>query len=141
LVLAIGSILALAFSANAMTSLRLEVILFLIGVGFGPTAPLTQVVLQNTVAVHHLGSAIGTMNFMRTLMSTILVALFGVIVLANVPVGEPADTLAQRALAGTSVATFAHVFLGISCTMVIALIAMLVIQEKPLETTMPPARQ
>ena len=141
LVLAIGSILALAFSANAMTSLRLEVILFLIGVGFGPTAPLTQVALQNTVAVHHLGSAIGTMNFMRTLMSTILVAVFGVIVLANVPVGGPADTLAQRALAGTSVTTFAHVFLGIACTMVIAFIAMLVIQEKPLETTMPPARQ
>ena len=56
LVLAIGSILALAISVNAMTSLRLEVILFLIGVGFGPTAPLTQVALQNTVAVHHLGS-------------------------------------------------------------------------------------
>ena len=112
LVLAIGSILALAFSASAMTSLRLEVILFLIGVGFGPTAPLTQVALQNTVAVHHLGSAIGTMNFMRTLMSTILVAVFGVIVLANVPVASQADTLAQRALAGTSVATSPTCSLG-----------------------------
>jgi len=140
LVLAIGSILALSFSANSMTSLRLEVILFLIGAGFGPTAPLTQVMLQNTVAMHHLGSAIGTMNFMRTLMSTILVAVFGVIVLANVPVGGPADTLAQRAT-GTSVTTFAHVFLGIACTMVIAFAAMLVIEEKPLEATMPPPRQ
>jgi|SRR5579862_1411996 len=141
LILAIGAVLALAFSARAMTSLRLEVILFLIGVGFGPTAPLTQVALQNTVAMHHLGSAIGTMNFMRTLMSTILVAVFGVIVLANVPVGGPADTLAQRALAATSVATFADVFLGIACTMMIAFVAMLVIEEKPLEATMPPARQ
>jgi MFS family permease len=141
MVLAIGSIVALAFSASAMTSLRFEVILFLIGVGFGPTAPLTQVVLQNTVAMHHLGSAIGTMNFVRTLMSTILVAVFGAIVLANVPVGEPADTLASRVLVGTSTATFAHVFLGIACTMTIAFIAMLVIQEKPLEAAMPAARR
>jgi MFS family permease len=141
MVLAIGAVLALAYSADGMTSLRFEIILFLIGVGFGPTAPLTQVALQNTVAIHHLGSAIGTMNFVRTLMSTILVAVFGAIVLATVPIGGPADTLAQRVLAGTSVATFAEVFFGIAGTMTVALIAMLLIEEKPLEATLPPARR
>ena len=39
-------------SAAGMSSLKLEIILFLIGVGFGPTAPLTQVALQNTVPLH-----------------------------------------------------------------------------------------
>ncbi len=69
--------------------------------------------LQNTVALHHLGSAIGTMNFVRTLMSTILVAVFGAIVLANAPVAGSTDAAEVHALAATSVTTFSHVFLGV----------------------------
>jgi MFS family permease len=136
-VLAIVSILALAYSASDMTPLRLQIILFLIGVGWGPTAPLTQVMLQNTVALHHLGAAIGTMNFARTLMSTILVAVFGAFVLANVPADETANSLSSRLLDGASVLTFTHVFVAIACTMTIAFIAMLLIKEKPLETNIP----
>jgi hypothetical protein len=126
MVLGIGAMLALAYFADSMTPLRLEIILFLIGIGFGPTAPLTQVMLQNTVALHNLGSAIGTMNFMRTLMSTVFVAIIGTIVLASASVS-----------AGTSIVTFSHVFLGVVGAMTIAFIAMLVIEEKPLAATMP----
>jgi MFS family permease len=139
-VLSIVSILALAYFADGLTPLRLQIILFLIGVGWGPTAPLTQVMLQNTVALHHLGSAIGTMNFVRTLVSTILVAVLGAVVLAHVSAGG-ADTLASHVLDGVSVATFTHVFIGVACVMAIAFIAMLVIEEKPLEATMPAARR
>jgi MFS family permease len=141
LVIAIGAVLTLAFSAASMSTLQFEIILFVIGVGFGPMAPLTQVMLQNTVAIHHLGSAIGTMNFVRTLMSTILVAVFGVVVLAAVPAGGPADTLGQRVLAGTSVASFTEVFLAVAGTLTVALLAMLWIEEKPLEATLPAARR
>jgi hypothetical protein len=141
LVVGIGAVLALGFSAANMSPLRFEIILFLIGIGFGPTAPLTQVVLQNTVALHHLGAAIGTMNFVRTLMSTILVAVFGAIVLATVPIAASGDTLSQRVLAGTSVSTFAAVFFAAAATLTIALVAMLVVEEKPLESTMPTARR
>jgi hypothetical protein len=143
MVVGIGSMLALAYFADSMTPLRLEVILFLIGIGFGPTAPLTQVMLQNTVSLHNLGSAIGTMNFVRTLMSTVLVAIFGAIVLANASVpgsidtAHVVDTIHAHALAGTSIVNFSHVFLGVVGTMTIAFIAMLVIEEKPLSATMP----
>jgi MFS family permease len=137
----IGAVLTLGFSAGNMSSLQFEIILFTIGVGFGPMAPLTQVVLQNTVALHHLGAAIGTMNFARTLMSTILVAVFGAIVLAAVPIVAPADALAQRVLAGTSIATFAAVFFAAAGTLTICLIAMIIVEEKPLETTMPAPRR
>jgi MFS family permease len=136
----IGAVLALALSAATMTSVQFEIILFLIGIGFGPTAPLTQVVLQNTVSIHHLGAAIGTMNFVRTLMSTILVAVFGAIVLAAVPIGASGDTLGQRALAGTSVAAFAEVFFAAAITLAIAQLAMILVQEKPLESTLPRGR-
>jgi hypothetical protein len=136
----IGAVLALAWSAATMTTVQFEIILFLIGVGFGPTAPLTQVVLQNTVSIHHLGAAIGTMNFVRTLMSTILVAVFGAIVLAAVPIGASGDTLGQLALAGTSVAAFAKVFFAAAITLAIAQLAMILVQEKPLESALPRGR-
>ncbi len=83
-----------------MTSAKFEIILFLIGIGFGPTAPLTQVALQNTVPIHDLGAALGTMNFARTLVGTILIAIFGAVVLAKVPVGAAGDTLGQGCLGG-----------------------------------------
>jgi MFS family permease len=139
-VIGVGAILALALSAATMTTLRFEIILFLIGVGFGPTAPLTQVALQNTVPIQHLGSAIGTMNFTRSLMSTMLVAIFGAIVLAG-DAGPAADgTLDSAMIAGTSIAKFVEVFLGAAGTLTVSLVAMLLMEEKPLASALPPAR-
>jgi MFS family permease len=132
LVISIAAVVALAFSASAMTWPKFEIILFLIGIGFGPTAPLTQVALQNTVAMRHLGSAIGTMSFCRTLLGTILVAVFGAIVLAGVPAMTPAGPLT-----GTSADTFAIIFLVAAGTLTVTLVAMLLLEEKPLRETMP----
>ena len=61
-----------------------EILLVLIGAGFGPLPSLTQVAVQNTVARHQLGISLGAMNFLRNLLATILVAAFGAIVLAGV---------------------------------------------------------
>ena len=136
----IGAVLALALAAATMTTLQFEIILFLIGVGFGPTAPLTQVALQNTVSIHDLGAAIGTMNFVRTLMGTILIAVFGAIVLARPsPWGRRATHWASASWAGTSVATFTEVFFAAAITLTIAQLAMILLEEKPLESTMPRA--
>ena len=41
LCIGVGAVVALALSAEDMTSLRFEFILLLIGIGFGPTTPLT----------------------------------------------------------------------------------------------------
>ena len=139
LVIGIAAVLTLAFSASAMTSLKFEIILLLIGLGFGPTSPLTQVALQNTVANHHLGTAIGTMNFARTLLGTILVAGFGAVVLAGVPVEAPADTLGGYIFTATSVKAFTEVFLAAAGTMTVAFMALLLLEEKPLLATLPAA--
>lgn len=138
LVVGIGALLTLAYSASSMTPLKFEVILFFVGMGFGPTAPLTQVVLQNTVATHHLGAAIGTMSFCRTLLGTVVVAVFGAIVLAGGP-GQSAAN-ANHVLSATATAPFTVVFLTAACTLTIALVAMLLVEEKPLHSTMPKAR-
>jgi len=133
LCIGVGAVVALAVSAGTMSTTKFEIILFMIGIGFGPTAPLTQVALQNTVPIHDLGTAIGTMNFARTLIGTILVAVFGAIVLAAVPVGAPADILSQRMAGATSVATFAAVFYAIAATLTISFLAVILLKEKPLE--------
>jgi MFS family permease len=138
MVLAIGAVVALGLSVSAVTPLKFQVILFLIGIGFGPTAPLTQVALQNTVAARHLGTAVGAMNFGRTLMGTVLVAVFGTIVLAGVPAHGVGD--GARVLSATSASTFAIVFFAMAATMSVALLAVIRLEEKPLLTTMPSAR-
>jgi MFS family permease len=127
----VGAVVALALSAEDMTSPRFEIILLLIGVSFGPTAPLTQVALQNTVPVHDLGAALGSMNFVRTLVATIMIAIFGA-VLANAPVGARAGTLSQSFLGGASVATFSTVFLAIAVTLAASFLALFLLEEKPL---------
>jgi hypothetical protein len=104
----------------------------LIGIGFGPTAPLTQVALQNTVPVHDLGAALGSMNFVRTLVVTIMIAIFGAIVLANAPVGARAGTLSQSFLGSASVATFSFVFFVIAATLMASFLALYLLEEKPL---------
>jgi EmrB/QacA subfamily drug resistance transporter len=134
LLIAIAAMVALALSAGAMTPLKFEIILFLIGIGLGPTAPLTQVVLQNTVAIHHLGAAIGTMNFTRVLGGTILVAVFGAVVLAGVQAPE------GHILSGASVKDFSEIFFAAAGTLAIAFLAMLLLEEKPLQATLPAAR-
>jgi MFS family permease len=132
LCIGVGAVVALALSADNMTPLRFEIILLLIGIGFGPTAPLTQVALQNTVPVHDLGAALGSMNFVRTLVATIMIAIFAAIVLANAPVGARAGTLIQSFLGSASVATFSLVFFVIAATLMASFLALYLLEEKPL---------
>jgi MFS family permease len=141
LLMAMASIITLGLWADRMTPLTFQVLAFLLGIGFGPTAPLTQVALQNTVPSNHLGSAIGAMNFSRNLFATVLVAVFGAIVLSGVPVVETIGSLgAIRTLAGTPPQTFSYVFFTAAGTLTIALISMLLLEEKPLQTTTPGER-
>jgi EmrB/QacA subfamily drug resistance transporter len=140
LIIGIGAVLTMSFSISAMSQLKFEIILFLIGIGFGPTPPLTQVALQNTVPASDLGAAIGTMNFTRTLVGTILIAVFGALVLGGVPVDATADSLSQQVIAGTSLQGFSYVFLVAAGTLLIAFVSLLLLEEKPLLSTPPASR-
>jgi MFS family permease len=140
LLISIGAVVALAFSVASMTPGKFEIIAFLIGMGFGPTAPLTQIALQNTVATQHLGTAIGTMSFCRTLLGTILVAVFGAIVLAGVPGQVSPDVAAVHSRVPASMHAFFVVFLSAAGTLTITFMALFLLKEKPLKTTMPAAQ-
>ncbi len=133
LIIGLGAMLVLALSASAMTPAKFEIILAVIGFGFGPSAPLTQVALQNTVAAHHLGAAIGTMNFTRMLAGTIMVAIFGTIVLGAAP-GE------QGGATAIAIGPFIELFLTAAGTVAVGFVAVLFLQEKPLQDTLPASR-
>jgi MFS family permease len=137
MLIAIGAVLALALSAGNMSSTKFEIILFLIGIGFGPSAPLTQVALLNTVSSRDLGAAVGTMNFARSLIGTILVASVGAVVLADAPTGAAADAVSRHVLGAASASTFTAVFFALAGTLTVAFIAMILLEEKPLQETIP----
>lgn len=117
LALTIAGVAILAWRAASLDPWWFEGLLILIGAGFGPLPTLTVVTLQNAVARHQLGISVGAMNFFRSLLGTIMVAVFGAIVLAGG--------------AGTAQA-YAAVFLADAACLAISLAALLLMAERPL---------
>ncbi len=124
LVAALLSVVALTWWAPNMTVWGFEIILLTLGLGFGPLAPLTGVALQNAVPAYQFGTAVGGMNFLRSLTSTILVSIFGAITLKT-----SGDTFASSAF------HFQIAFAIAALSLTISLIAMIRLEEKPLNTT------
>ena len=141
LVVAIASTLLLAWWADSLTLLSFEVLLFLIGAGFGPTPSLAAVSVQNVIERHNLGIAMGTMSFSRNLFSTILIALLGALVVAATSALAPsADGELGRALsadAATAAEAFRRVFFMIAACLSVALIAVVMIEQRPLRSDNP----
>ena len=131
LLISIAAVTVLAWRADSMTPLSFELTLILIGAGFGPIPSLTAVAMQNVVARHQLGISVGTMNFSRNLFATMLIAVFGAIVLAGAGAGQSLGSAFQS---GNPAEAFGRVFLAAAASMSIALIAILVMEEKPLRT-------
>jgi EmrB/QacA subfamily drug resistance transporter len=132
IMLAIAAVLMLAIAADRLTPLGFELLLALIGIGFGPIPPLASIALQNTVATHQFGTAVGTMNFSRSLYATILIAIFGAIVLADLPAGAGPAALAADAVEG-----FRRVFFAAAASLAVALLGVILLEEKPLKTALP----
>jgi hypothetical protein len=87
--------------------------------------------MQNVVPRHQLGISVGTMNFSRNLFATMLIAVFGAIVLAGAPAGQ---SLGSAFAAADPAAAFSRLFFVAAASMAIALVALVVMEEKPLRT-------
>jgi EmrB/QacA subfamily drug resistance transporter len=129
LLLAIAAVLTLAWRATSISLLEFEVLLFLIGCGFGCMPPLAATALQNNVSIHTFGSAVATMQFSRNLLATMLVAIFGVLVLTGM------DVAGGKAVDQYSVDGFVRVFLAVAASFAISLVAIVLLREKPLLET------
>jgi len=131
LLLSTAAVGTLAWQAESMTPLSFEFTLIAIGAGFGPLPSLTAVAMQNVVPRHQLGISVGTMNFSRNLFATMLIAVFGAIVLAGAPAGQ---SLGSAFGAANPAEAFGRLFVVAAASMSITFIAIAVMEQKPLQT-------
>jgi EmrB/QacA subfamily drug resistance transporter len=134
-VVTIVSMILLALWADQLTLVSFQVLLLLIGMGFGPTPTMASVAVQNVVERHHFGIASGTMNFSRNLISTILIAILGALVLAaTAAIGPHSAELGGALQPGSAeaVAAFRRVFFAVATCMCISFVALVMIEQRPL---------
>jgi MFS family permease len=112
--------------------------LTLIGFGAGTVYPVVTVSIQNAVPAHQVGTATGAMNFFRALASTLAVAIMGAILLAALGAtperAAGVELLLETARAsGIDIAVvFRFVFVAADGFLFAALIAVLLMEERPL---------
>ena len=118
----------------------------MVGTAVGLVFPVTTVSIQNAVPHHQVGIAMGALNFFRSLASAFIVAVLGAILLAGLGVaperGGRAISLVTSvsAAGGTDVAfVFRWVFLTAWIFLAISLIALILMEERPLRTSTVPA--
>jgi EmrB/QacA subfamily drug resistance transporter len=139
LVVAITGVVLLGWRAESLNLWGFEILLILIGAGFGPLPGLTQVAVQNVVARHQLGISLGAMNFFRSLLGAITVAAFGAIVLAaTAPLDHGASvpaalTATRHHGAADAAQAYARVFYADAGCLAVALIALVLMAERPLQ--------
>jgi MFS family permease len=142
LVIAIAAVTMLALWADSLTIVWFEILVFLVGVGFGPVPSLCAVSMQNRVAQHQLGIAIGTMSFSRNLFTTMMVALLGTIVLAATSAIEPGTAGqfggAPPPGAAEAARAFSRAFFFAAACLAAAFAALVLLEELPLRTGIAP---
>ncbi|MEA2987929.1 MAG: hypothetical protein QOG83_640 [Alphaproteobacteria bacterium] len=132
---AIAVLIALAVEPAGHSLAGIATLLAIGGAGLGPMYPMTTVVIQNAVKPHQLGTATGTLNFFRQLGGAIIVATFAAIVLGGLDAGAGGLTLAKLTGGGAAAdfaALFRFVFIAAVIFLSIALVAVLLIEERPL---------
>jgi EmrB/QacA subfamily drug resistance transporter len=113
----------------------------LVGMGTGSSYPTVTVSIQNAVAHEQIGVAMGAMNFFRALASAFVVAVMGAIMLAQLGTAPqrgaaPAVvTVAEHATAGDFARTFSYIFAVAVMFLIIGIVALIVMEERPLRTT------
>jgi EmrB/QacA subfamily drug resistance transporter len=125
-------------------------IMGMVGIGTGSSFPTVTVSIQNAVAHQQIGIAMGTMNFFRALASSFIVAVMGAIMLAHLGAtpqrGASTETVTAtvNAAAGNLAITFSHIFAVAVLFLVVGIVALIAMEERPLRTTvlaMPAGRE
>ncbi|MER8574028.1 MFS transporter [Mesorhizobium sp. M1409] len=120
----------LSLVAGHASLLIVEILTTCIGLGSGTTFPVATVSVENAVDQAHLGVATGVLTFLRSLGSALGVAILGAVALGyGLPLageGTQAASTAVEALA------FVMIFFTAATMLVMALVALVLMPEKPL---------
>ena len=124
----------------------------LVGIGTGSSYPTVTVSIQNAVAHRQIGVAMGAMNFFRALASAFVVAVMGAIMLADLGASPQRGGAASSAFIATAAnaslddlgRAFSHIFAVAVIFLIIGIVALMIMEERPLRTTVlaaPAARE
>jgi hypothetical protein len=117
------------------------VITGLVGMGCGSSYPTVTISIQNAVAHSQIGIAMGTMNFFRALASAFVVAVMGAIMLGHLGTAPQRGTSSSFVTTAGDVTldhvarTFSHIFAVAVLFLIVGIIALIVMEERPLRTT------
>ena len=118
-------------------------LLTVVAVAIGTVYPVATVSIQNAMARHQVGVAMGAMNFFRSLGSALVVAVMGAIVLAwlgAVPERGAGSLAGYASAMGIDLAeVFRWVFVTAALCLVFAFLAIAGMEERPLRATTPAA--
>jgi EmrB/QacA subfamily drug resistance transporter len=126
------------------------VVMCLVGLGTGSSYPTVTVSIQNAVAHHQIGIAMGAMNFFRALASAFVVAVMGAIMLGHIgaaPQRGAASAViaaAENATPAELAHTFRYIFAVAVVFLIIGIVTLVAMEERPLRTTViavPAARE
>ena len=135
-----GCILTIAYLTwrlDQVGTWEFEILLAIIGIGFGPIAPISTVAMQNAVKLSELGTAISMMSFSRSLFASMLIAGIGAVIVNALGSGGDARASASVLAANRDTAVFAFRIMfaiTIAC-LSLALLAFWRMEEKPLQTS------
>jgi EmrB/QacA subfamily drug resistance transporter len=145
LVIAATALGVMAIMPSGLSLPAVAGLLLLCGGGIGTMYPVTTILIQNAVRPHQFGVATGTMNFSRLLGGTIVVAAFGAIVLGKFDTAggllalDRLSNLGAASHGGADFSTvFGWVFAAASGCLAAALVAVALIEERPLRGRTPP---
>jgi MFS family permease len=116
-------------------------IMCLVGMGTGSSYPIVTVSIQNAVAHHQIGIAMGTMNFFRALASALIVAIMGAIMLGHLGAAPQRGatiavvTVAQTATVDVLAHMFSFIFAVAVTFLLLAIVGLVIMEERPLRTT------
>jgi EmrB/QacA subfamily drug resistance transporter len=141
--LAIVALAALAIWPAAMPIALMLVLLAVIGSGLGTVFPISTVCMQNAVAHAQMGIATGAANFFRALISALVVAILGAIVLGGLGgvTGMSIEMLARAASANELAYAFRFVFMACALVLGFGMAFLIAMEQRPLRGPASPAAE
>jgi predicted MFS family arabinose efflux permease len=129
-IFAISCLGLLSIVAGHASLVVVEVLTTCIGLGAGTTFPVVTIAVQNAVDRPHLGVATGVLAFLRSLGSALGVAMLGAVALGY---GLPLASEGTQAAGHIASATpFVMIFLAAAATLLLSLVTLGLMPEKPL---------
>ncbi len=126
----------LSYTPAALPLAAIEVLLALTSIGFGTILPVTTVCVQNAAPPGQLGTATSVMVFVRSLVGSVAVAIFGAILFAQLHGAGPPEEISPDTFINSD-ADFAAIYRWIFATaglgFLIALFGILAMPELPLK--------